>query len=72
MGMVFYINQYAGYQIMINISIVTLAGCLLSYFFLRIRKPEINLLAGADTRRILLFIAVDVLVAVDILNINTP
>jgi hypothetical protein len=66
----FYLNRFNGYDVMIRVSLVALAACLLSYFFIRFRVPDVRLLSATDTRRLLTFVVVDILMAVDILNLS--
>ncbi|MCB2222292.1 MAG: hypothetical protein KQI35_18055 [Bacteroidetes bacterium] len=69
LAVLFYLNQFNGFDVMIRVSLVVLAACLLSYFFIRFRVPDVTLLSATDTRRLLIFIVADLLVAVDILDI---
>ena len=55
-----------------QMGMISILGTLLSYFFLRIRVPEIKLISGADTRRLLFLLVIDLFVAIDLLNINAP
>ena len=72
LGTLFYFSHYSGSMLMNQMGMISILGTLLSYFFLRIRVPEIKLISGADTRRLLFLLVIDLFVAIDLLNINAP
>lgn len=72
LGTLFYFSYYSGSMLMNQMGMISILGTLLSYFFLRIRVPEIKLISGADTRRLLFLLVIDLFVAIDLLNINAP
>ncbi len=68
----FYINRFSGYETVARIAPTALLACLISYFFLRARASEVNLLSTAETWRLLLYIFIELFIALDFLKDVTP
>lgn len=68
-SILFYLNSYNGSDGMVQIALTSLAITLVVYFFFRIKAPSEKLLSGLETRRLLIFIVLIILCAVDVLEL---